>query len=135
MEGNDSRVNLSQKAVVCFGGGWKYLERLGCSLFTRDCRRKYLLTCEGKKDKSVREGDIWRWRMRRGELQRFPAPAPVEGSEKRYVGGFTLGLLSQTGAPDIGGGGGGGVGGPSLKLLLLQGVASSLGKRSSCDNS
>ena len=56
---------------------------------------------------------------------------------------FTLGLLSQTGAPDDGGGGGGGVDGhgergggdgPSLKLLLLQAAADfGLVKRSSCE--
>jgi len=38
----------------------------------------------------------------------------------------SLGLLSQTGAPDDGGGGGGGVDGLSSKLLLLHRVASSL---------
>ena len=58
---------------------------------------------------------------------------------------FTLGLLSQTGAPDEGGGGGGGVDGhgergggdgQSLKLLLLQAAADfGLVKRSSCEES
>ena len=88
----------------------------------------------------MKEVDIWRWRRPRGELQRFRALVPEKADNLFWRGEkkkskvwvsqfsalsrwklkvFTLGLLSQTGAPEDGGGGGGGVDGHSLKLLLL----------------
>ena len=128
-----------------------------------------ILTCEGRRDKIVREGDILRLRRLRGAPQRFPVPVPEKGRQfvvavrtklipqriqsvcscfpvssfdkmwnlKDCNSVFTLGLLSQTGAPDNGGGGGGGVDAPSLKLLLLHPVASDFGlvKRFSCEES